>query len=198
MRILFLYAAMILACVSQPVLADDSGAYLGGGLAATSVLSSFCSYGGYTSCNQPSNGPTSGTPFGVIAGYDFNRHFGVEAGETQLGTFSVKNIAGTTVGNFKASATTFGFKAGGFVSDNLSIFGKFGLASVNTKYVNKAAWVLNGEANQRTTGKLIGVAGQYDVNDIVGFRMSLDMIQYSDAEFENSIESVSMMAVFRL
>lgn len=201
MKSLFLVAAILLLCLSQSAQADNSGPYLGGGFSATGIMNSSCANAGFfSSCagNSPSNGPTSGTPFGLVGGYDFNKHFGLEIGLAQLGTYTVQGASGMVVGDFKASATTLAMKVGGTSASGLSVFGKFGLASVNTKYTALPGWAFAGSANQRTTGYLAGIGMQYNVNDIVGFRVSLDIINYSDAVFSVFMRNVSMMAVFKL
>jgi len=66
------------------------------------------------------------------------------------------------------------------------------------KYTAQPGWTFAGSANQRTTGYLAGVGMQYNVNDIVGFRISLDFINYSDAVFSVFMRNVSMLAVFKL
>jgi len=136
MKNLLSVAAISLLCLSQSAQADGSGPYLGAGFAATGIMNSSCANAGFFSTcggNSPSNGPTSGTPFGLIGGYDFNKHFGLEVGYAQLGTYTVQNSMGMVAGDYKASATTLAMKAGGTNSSGFSVFGKFGLASVNTK-----------------------------------------------------------------
>ena len=55
-----------------------------------------------------------------------------------------------------------------------------------------------GGAGQRSTGLVGSVIGQYNINKSVGFRMSLEIINYTDAEFENILGGVAMMVVYRL
>jgi hypothetical protein len=204
MKSLLMIAALSLISVSRIALADsmpddNSGAYVGIGLASTKIYSSSCGNGGYfSSCsNEPSSGPKDDTHVGLIGGYDFNKHFGIEGGLSQLGTYRVRDYSGSTVGDFKASAYTLALKAGNTFSNGLAVFGKFGIASVKTDYNVGPGWVLTGDASQRSTGFVRGVIGQYNINRNVGFRISLEIIDYADAEFDNIVGGVTMTAVFK-
>jgi hypothetical protein len=190
--------ALFLFCLSQSAQADNSGVYLGAGLASAGISSS-CVNGSYLiSCNNSSNGSKDSTHLRLIAGYDFSKHFGIEAGWSELGTYRVLNATGLTVGEFNVSAVTLAFKGGNTFSSGFSIFGKIGLASVQTKYTTQPSWTLAGSANQKSSGFLGGVIGQYNINDTVGFRVSMEMIDYTDAEFSNVVGGGALMVVFKL
>ena len=202
----WIIAAASLLCSSQlalaePEVTDHSGAYLGAGLGTANIYSNTCATdsGFFSSCStEPSRGPKDTAHFSLVGGYDFNRHFGIEGGFSQLGTYRVLDYGGSTVGEFKASAYTLAFKAVNTFSKGLSVFGKFGFASVNTKYSAGPGWTLVGGASQKSTGLTRGVIGQYNINSSVGVRMSLEIIDYTDAEFENILGGVAMMVVFKL
>lgn len=196
-RSLFI-AATSLICLSQPALAVDSGAYLGAGFSTNSMTSS-CADGYFSgSCNDPSTGSKDSSHLRLVGGYNFDKHFGIEAGFSDLGTYRVKDNAGVPVGEFKATAFTLALRGGNTFSNGFSIFGKLGMASVRTEYKVQPSWTLAGSANQRSSGVVGGVAGQYDINETVGFRVSLEVIQFTDAEFENATGGVGLMAVFKL
>ena len=201
MKRLFGIAAISLIGFCQSVQAVNySGPYLGGGIAATNVLNSSCANLGGFSCSgySPSDAPTSGTPFNLVAGYDFNKHLGLEIGFAQLGTYTIQGVSGVTAGSYKASATTFALRVGGGSARGLSVFGKIGLARVNTKYMPLPSWLFSGSTNRSGNGLIGGVGMQYNFNNTFGFRLSMDIIDYSDTIFSNIMRDVSLMAVFRL
>ena len=194
----FLIAATSLLCLSQSALADDAGGYLGAGF-STNTMTSSCADGYFTSnCNDPASGPKDSGHLRLVGGYNFDRHFGIEAGYSNLGTYRVKDNTGVPVGEFRATAFTFALRGGNTFSNGFSIFGKLGIASVKTKYKAQPSWTLTGGASQRSSGVVGGVAGQYNINETVGFRVSLEVIQFTDAEFENATGGVGLMAVFKL
>jgi hypothetical protein len=196
----FLLVAAPLVFLAQCALADEAGFYLGGGPAAVSMTSASCTFGGvFAPCNAVANAPSGGTTLRAVTGYEFNKHFAIELGYSQLGKFLVKNGAGTQMGDIKISATTFGFKGGGTFQSGFGVFGEIGIAAVETQYsVRQPSWVLNGTPKQRNNGQYIGVGFQYNVSEHIGFRASINEIGYSDAEFSNSIRTIQTMAVFKL
>lgn len=199
MKRLILSAAFSLACFAQSASAADSfsGAYVGAGITSNNLYSS-CANGFWSSCNDPSTGPKDSGTFQLIGGYNFDKHFGVEATYANLGTYNVQHI-GTNVGEFRATAYTLALRGGNTFASGFSIHGKLGLANVGTSYTVKvpASWTLNGSASQRSSGFIGGVAGQYNINETVGFRASLDLIKYTDSEFDNIVRTIGLSAVFR-
>lgn len=191
-------AALSLLCLSLPALAEDEGqAYLGVGFSSNS-MSSICADGYFSSCNNPSSGPKDSGHIRLVGGYNFDKHFGIEAGLSDLGTYRVRNNSNVVVGEFKASALTLALRGGNTFSSGFSVFGKLGLASVRTQYTVQPTWTLVGGTDQRSSGLVGGVAGQYDVNKIVGIRVSLEVIRFIDAEFDNVAGGVGLMAVFKM
>lgn len=187
-----------LIILSQSAAAEDfePGLYIAGGPAAVADSTS-CAFSGMT-CNTPSSGPTSGGTYRALVGYNAERTFGIEAGVSSFGTFSVKTPGGAPAGNFKAHATTLGFRAGRLRSEGFSGFGEFGIASVRTDYTPLPAWVLNGNRNQRSTGYYVGGGAQYDLNKTLAFRASVNFVLFSDAELRHTIASIALMAVVKL
>ncbi len=192
-----------LVFLSQCAAADEEsasgGAYIAGGPAAASMMSATCVFGAVNCFSNTSSSPTGAT-YRLAFGYDIDSHFGFEAGYDQLGTYTVKNPAtNATVGSFKTSALTFGFRAGRIRSERrFSSFGEFGLASVRTDYTTTPAWVLNGTNSQRSTGFYVGAGGQYDVNSRLAFRASIRLISHADSDLNTLMSNVALMAVFKL
>lgn len=197
MKRIFAISIVSLLCLTRPALADDSVAYLGVGFSSNSLTSS-CADGYFSSCNNPSSGPKDSGHIRLVGGYNFDKHFGFEVGLSDLGTYRVRDNSNVTVGEFKASAVTLALRGGNTFANGFSIFGKLGLASVRTQYTVQPAWTLVGSTDQRSSGFVGGVAGQYDVNRIVGIRVSLEAIKFTDSEFSNVAGGVGLMAVFKL
>ncbi len=199
MKILSVVSASLII-LSQCAAAEDfePGGYVAGGPTSVSTSSSFCSFSiGNLSCNRLADNPTSGGTYRVIAGYSLERAFGIEASVASLGTFNVRSSTGALVGSVKATATLLGFRAGRVRPRGYSVFGEFGLASVKTDYSATPSWVLNGTRSQRNTGVYGGVGLQYDANNTFGFRTSLNVIRYSDAEFTSTLATLSVMGVVK-
>jgi OOP family OmpA-OmpF porin len=199
MKRLILSAAFSLACFSQSASAEGfSGAYLGAGMTSNSLYSS-CASGLWNSCNDPSTGPKDSGTFQLIGGYNIDKHFGVEATYAKLGTYNVLH-AGTNVGEFRATAYTLALRGGNTFENGFSIHGKLGLSNVATNYTVRvpASWTLSGSTSQRSSGFVGGVAGQYNINNVIGFRVSLDLIKYTDSEFDNIVRVIGLSAVFKL
>ncbi len=196
MKHILLITLISLASLSQSAQAADAGGYFGAGL-ATSSISTTCADGWFTSCYRPSSNPKSGGFVRIVGGFNFNKHFGFEMGYSDLGTYKVHNSSNVNQGEFKASAVTFAVRGGNIFSNGFSIFGKFGLASVKTQYTVNPSWTLVGDTDQRTSGYVLGVAGQYDLNEAIGFRVSMEAVKYTDSEFNAVIYAPSLMAVFK-
>lgn len=201
MKLSKLTAAASLLCLSlssAALAAENSGFYLGAGFASNDLTSS-CPDGYFSSCPSPSSGPKDDGHYRLVGGYDFDKHFGIEAGLSNLGTYRVRNSGGSaSIGEFKASAVTLALKGGNTFSNGFAIFGKLGLAQVRTQYSPLASWTLVGSTDQKSSGFVGGVYGQYNINEHVGFRLSMEVIKYTDEEFGNFIHGIGLMAVFKL
>jgi OOP family OmpA-OmpF porin len=77
------------------------------------------------------------TGFKLYAGYRFNRHFALEGGWTDLGSFSAtRNVTAPVVGSagFKVESSGFHFDAVGIIPiQRFFLFGKLGLMYATTK-----------------------------------------------------------------
>ncbi len=146
---------------SSVVLADDSGFYAG-------VMA------GHSSMSTPPNlvlSKSSDTVYGVLGGYQFNKYWGAEAFYTEGGSFSGTNLAGSVAGSGKADI--WGVDAVGTLplSDAFSLYGKLGLANVNT---NISTVPLSTLAGATRTAVTYGLGGQYNVTPSFGLRLGWD------------------------
>jgi hypothetical protein len=189
-----LFAASI-ASFSQVANAEESGGYLGIGL-ADGFLSA-CSNGAGT-CNNFSGGSLEGLHGRIVGGYDFNKFVGVEAGYADLGSYKVKTSTLVTAGTVKASAFTLAAKGGYKFQSGFSVFGKLGVASVHTHYTPDPGWMLAMSPSQKSTGVIVGAAGQYDFAETVGVRVGLDVITFNDVGYQGGFVATSVLAVFKL
>lgn len=188
-----LFAVALLTCLSQTALAEGSGFYVGAGIADGSLTA--CSTTG--TCTNFTASSQDKANLRVIGGYDFNKFIGIEAGISQLGTFKVKNNALTTVGSSKISAVTLAAKGGYKFQSGFSIFGKLGLANVSSQYSADPGWTFTGNSNQSATGLLMGLGGQYNFTDMIGLRLNIEFIGYSDSTYTGGVGGTNLLAVFK-
>jgi OOP family OmpA-OmpF porin len=189
----FVFIAACLVCLSQSALAEDSGIYMGAGFANGKLTA--CT-NTTSSCDTFSRNAEESGHLRLIGGYDFNKYFGIEAGLSGLGSYKVQDSAGVNVGTVKASAVTLAAKGGYVFPKGFSVFGKLGLASVNTKYTaDPGPLIIN--TNQNSTGLVVGLGGQYNINDMVGFRLFTEIVTYKDDGYTGAVGGTTLMAVFK-
>jgi OOP family OmpA-OmpF porin len=189
----FVFIAACLVCPSQSALAEDSGIYMGAGFANGKLTA--CT-NTTSSCDTFSRNAEESGHLRLIGGYDFNKYFGIEAGLSGLGSYKVQDSAGVNVGTVKASAVTLAAKGGYVFPKGFSVFGKLGLASVNTKYTADPG-PLTINTNQNSTGLVMGLGGQYNINDMVGFRLFTEIVTYKDDGYTGAVGGTTLMAVFK-
>ncbi len=189
-RLLMLAAALI--CLAQSARAADTGFYVGAGFANGRLTA--CNN---TSCNNFSANAQDSGHLRLVGGYDINRYVGIEAGLSALGSYKVRNPSGSTIGTVKASAFTLAAKGGYKFPHGFSVFGKLGLASVRTQYTADPGWTLAMGADQTSAGVVLGAGGQYDLNDVIGFRLFTEIVTYKDEGYTGAIGGTTLMAVFK-
>ena len=186
--------AACLICLSLPALADDSGFYMGAGFANGKL--SACT-NTTSSCDTFKRNSEDSGHLRLIGGYDFNKYFGIEAGLSGLGTYEVQDTSGINVGTVKASAVTLAAKGSYVFPQGFSVFGKLGLASVNTKYAANPGWTLTSSADQNSTGLVMALGGQYNINESVGFRLFTEIVTFKDDGYTGAVGGTTLMAVFK-
>jgi OOP family OmpA-OmpF porin len=194
MKHFLLITAFPLICLSQSAQAADSGFYLGAGFANGKL--SACT-NTTSSCNTFNRNSEDSSHVRLIGGYDFNKYFGIEAGLSELGTYEVQDTSGFNAGKVKTSAVTLAAKGGYVFPKGFSVFGKLGLASVKTKYTANPGWILSGSADQKSTGLIMGLGGQYNINDTVGFRLFTEIVTFKDDGYTGAVGGTTLMAVFK-
>ena len=147
--------------VSGAALADDSGFYAG-------VTA------GRSNTSTPPNlvlSKSTDTVYGLLGGYQFNKYWGAEAFYTEGGRFTGQNLAGSVAGSGKADI--WGVDAVGTLplSDGFALYGKLGLANVNTSISTVPVSTLSGATRTAVT---YGLGGQYNVTPSFGLRLGWD------------------------
>jgi opacity protein-like surface antigen len=189
--IVFIFAALMSVVTSAS--AVDSGFYLGLGVADGSLTA--CQVGG--TCNNFTVSAKESVLGHVIAGYDFNRFIGVEGEYSDFGSYKVQNSVAQTVGTMKASSISLAARGGYKFSFGLSIFGKLGLASLDTQYSPDPGWTFVGDRKRKSTGLLMGVGVQYDFNDLLGIRLSTEFTGFDDGVYSGGVGGSSLMGILR-
>ncbi len=195
-RITLLFAASVL-CFSQAARAEDSGAYLGAGIAWNPMMTACDNT--VTTCNNVTTDSDRAAEPSLLVGYDFNKFVGIEGGWARLGSYKLQNTAGTAfIGSVQGSAVTLGVKGGYKFHFGLSVFGKLGLAQVSTQYTPGPGWALTMNNSQKSTGTLMGVGVQYDFNDTIGARFTFEDVTFSDPALKGDLFAGHFMAIFKL
>ncbi len=130
-----------------PVLADDSGFYIGGNVGVAS-----------TDVGGASLSKSSDTSIGLIGGYQFTKYFAVEGQYNDMGkigygnNYSLKADSLSAIGIFPIPDTRF------------SLRGKLGYARTSIDAPNTS-----GE-----NGVVVGIGGQYMITKAIGLNVGLD------------------------
>lgn len=185
-------ATVSLLCLALPAQAEDSGGYMGIGV-ANGKMSSCVN----TACTYYSDNSENGGHARLIGGYDFKKYIGVEAGLSGLGTYKIRDNTGVPAGTVKVSAVTLAAKGTYVFPHGFSVFGKLGLARVYSEYSADPGWTITGNANQKSTGVVIGAGGQYNINENVGFRLFTEIVSYKDDAYTSAVGGTTLMAVFK-
>lgn len=160
-----LVAAVILACFSNAIFAAESGGYAGVGLGVS-----------YATIKNVSTGRSdsySSSGLNLLGGYQFNQNFAIEAEYVDLGKFTTSIV--------EIASTGLGVSGVGVIplANNLSLFGKIGIASVDTKASARPGWVLLVPASESKVGVSLGLGGQYEITPNATLRLSLNSYEYS-------------------
>ena len=166
--------------------AQDSGAYLGGGLGRSHIRFD----GGSFASNSPNITDSSDkrdTGYTAFLGYNLNRNWAVEGGYTNLGDFKY-NYTGTgalagTSGQADYKARTWWLAGKGTIplSERFDIFGKLGFADNRARDAGSSSdpamdAVLGTPytRNKNHAGLLVGAGAEYHLNKQVGVRLEYD------------------------
>lgn len=180
-----------LFCFCNAAVAAESGAYIGGGLSDDHMTA--CDKTAAT-CNTFTY--YSGPNLRLLGGYAFGRHFAIEAGYSDFGSYSVQTSTGSVPGKVKISAVHVAAKGAITFGQGWSIFGIAGLSSAQMKYSANPGWVLVGSANQSSGGVILGLGGQYDF-DNVAIRLWTTGTTYSDSAYTGIVGGTTLAAIYK-
>jgi len=163
--------AALLMAGSTGAMAAENGGYVGVGLGSSSATSKDASTG--YSYTATSSGTTTRVFGGVRSG-----NFAVEGEYIDLRTFSL------AIASFSASG--FGVSAVGFLplAPEFSFYGKVGLADITTD-ATPARGSLLVPGSQSKVGVSLGLGAQFEVNQHIALRVSLD--SYADSALAGNL-----------
>jgi OmpA-OmpF porin, OOP family len=177
----------------DPALAQDTGFYVGGALGQTSVDLE-CSPTS-TSCDEEDSS------WKIFGGYQFNRHFAVELGYSDLGEVSETEptILGNVTGALKATVWDLVAVASMPIADGFSIFGKVGLYRADTDFTASAIGLSVTESDSNTD-LTFGVGARYDFTRNLGVRLEWQRYQdvggtFFGVDVEGDVDVISVALI---
>ena len=169
-------AALALAAASGAVLAADEGVYLGAGLGDAKARGT-----GLTK--------SSDTALKIFAGYQFNKHVGIEGEFVKLEKLE---DAGAT---YKAMGWGLAAIGAWPIKDNILLYGKLGIMQTTTD-TNPVAGSAVLFARQYKTSGAFGLGGQFNIDPNTGIRLGWDRYKVPIAT-ANDMNVYSVAAVFK-
>lgn len=194
-RVLGLLAAAAGAmALSATALAQDGRPYLGLAL-GQSQADIDCT--GTTSCDD------SDTAWKVFGGFQFNRHFALEAGYANLGevTAAVPAGGGIPAADVAIEATAFELVGVGVLplAERFSVYGKLGVYMADTEVRVSFAGLGSVTRSDDNTGLTFGLGLRYDVTPSLGVRAEWQ--RYSDVSAdafgESDLDLISLGVLWR-
>lgn len=184
--------ATLCPLTALPAFAQDGSYYYGGlsvgrarGLLDESRISDSQLGAGLTSAGTTTD--ERHTAYKAFGGYQFNRHFGLEAGYFNLGkaSFSTTTVpAGTLDGTLKTEGLNFDVVGTLPVTDSFAFTGRVGATYARTRdnfSGSGAVVVSNPEASKRDAGYKVGVGVQYAFSQAFLVRADAERYRVSDA-----------------
>lgn len=186
-------AALLSAFVAAPAVAADNGFYAGVSL-------------GQARSKSPVPGvpmsKTNDTVYGVLAGYQFTKNWGVEGFFTGAGKWQSPVLAGVGI---NGKADTYGLVGTGTLplSDTFSLYGKLGYASTKTTSTGTALGLAASFGATRAAATY-GVGVQYNVTPAIGIRAGWDRYGAAITNFvaigaksNYNVDAYTVAAVFK-
>lgn len=163
--------------VSSMACAADTGWYVGAGIGQSST-----SGAGLTKSSD-----TVGQIFG---GHRYNQNLAVEVNYVDLGQIAVAGASSTTTG--------LGLSALGSLplQNNASLYGRLGMAIMETTWAANPGFVLLVPASQTKTGLVWGVGGQLGVAQNIAVRLSYDQYQIGNTGVTGTVGAWAVSGVF--
>jgi OOP family OmpA-OmpF porin len=200
-----------LTTAAAPALALDEGFYggLGFGYTRAKIEAGSIPISGATASTLTAD--ESDTGYKLFGGYQFNRNIGLELGYVDLGRFSATRIAtapvaGTIVGNIRATGV-FTNVVGTFpLQQNFSLIGKLGALFSETKAnlstTGGIALVAGANPSPKESEKnfKLGLGAQYDVSKKIALRGEWDRyfrLGNAATTGESDVDMFSLDVIFK-
>ncbi len=111
----------------------------------------------------------SDTTYTVRLGYRLNRHFAIEGGYYDLGSYSFSGTSGSTAISGSAKAKSYGLSAVAIApfGDAFEVYGRVGIEESEIK-ANANTALVTANASDKQTGATYGVGGRFAMAKNVG------------------------------
>ena len=173
-------AVLLFSLMVAPAVASDfyAAVKLGSVLYAypTSQSASGVS-GGYSNGTMTNDGQTG---YGILAGYEINRHFAAEVEYNDLGGFEI--ISRTVKGSAVAVSGVYFHE----FNERFSLGGKLGIASSSLKAKMKPGYIATYPLKANSTALKLGFYGQVNLTPSFGFRAGWDIYSVGDKDTTTS------------
>jgi OmpA-OmpF porin, OOP family len=161
-------AAALAMLTATPAWSQDAGFYLGASIGQSKAKDTCDDSAGF-SCDDKD------TAWKIFAGYQFNRHFAVEAGYTDLGEVTVSAASGTSSVRGTIELSAFELMAvGSFpVADRFSLYGKLGLYRAETEQrlqVTLGTLTVSDNKTEKNADLTFGFGARFDITRNLGVR----------------------------
>lgn len=198
----------VAALTSSYTLADDAGWYLGGNIGQAKAeidnerITQNLLEDGFSGIAISDDDRDTG--YKLFGGYQFNRHFALEAGYFNLGEFSFNATTlplGTLDGKMKLEGLNFDLVGFMPLSEKLSAFGRVGVNYAETKDTfsgTGAVNVLSPNAEKREANPKVGLGLQYAFTESLAMRVEAERYRINDAVGnKGDIDLLSVGLVYR-
>lgn len=120
------------------------------------------------------------TGFGLLAGYEINRHFAAEFELNDLGGFEISSR--TVEGSAVAVSGVYFHE----FNERFSLGGKLGIAGSTLKAKMKPGYIAAFPLTTKSVGTKLGFYGQFNLNHSFGFRAGWDIYPVGDKDTTTS------------
>lgn len=172
-------AALLCSMMSAPAIASDlyASIKLGQVLYAYPSSGSSSTGGGYGNGTMTNDMQTG---FGLLAGYEINRHFAAEMEVNNLGGFEINSR--TVKGRAVAVSGVYFHR----FNEKFSLGGKLGIARSTLTATMKPGYVAAFPLTANSTGMKLGFYGQFNFNPMFGIRVGWDLYPVGDKDSSKS------------
>lgn len=201
-------ASLLIGLTASPAFAEDSGWYLGGNYGRSEAkiderkIRDNLQDSGFTTTRFSDDESDHG--YKLFGGYQFNRHFAIEGGYFDLGSFDFRAETlppGSLDGKIEIDGFNLDLVGILPLAERFSLFGRLGAnhAEANADLRGSGAVnVLEPNSSKRDTNLKFGVGAQWAVSERLGLRAEAERYRIDDS-FDNrgDIDLFSLGLIFR-